>query len=295
MLTMMPCSDYDMPGSSHWSNKHDNSGYAESKAVGVCRGEAKKWAKSQAKRRAREAVMTPLYKTRLCDFFAIGACQKGVLCPYAHGQEDLRPSPDFGRTSICPILRNKGTCNNPDCRYAHSREELQTESALLKTRMCRFYRNGHCAAGQACRFAHTAAELQQTVGDQIGVQMDQWEPVSLPLRESLSAGRGAAAAIRSVDQPAYSSAPEAIGEQVENAVERERRIADFACQPLLAEAPLARLGQAYVDTMSVRPPPLVHCPLPWGLLSQRAKPQLDLAIFDAEFLDDRSISNYAGG
>merc|ERR1719265_964586 len=91
--------------------------------------------------------VTPLYKTRLCNFHLVGACQKGSSCSYAHGEEDLRPSPDFERTSVCPIMLNHGQCDKLNCRYAHNANELRTEHSLLKTKMCSFHVNGICVVG----------------------------------------------------------------------------------------------------------------------------------------------------
>lgn len=109
------------------------------------------------------ASLTPLYKTRLCNFYLRGTCSKGSRCPFAHGAEDLWPSPDFERTSVCPVLLNTGRCDKPHCRYAHSAEELRVEPGMVKTKMCSFYLEGFCVVGQACRFAHTLEELQEAV------------------------------------------------------------------------------------------------------------------------------------
>lgn len=107
--------------------------------------------------------MSPLWKTRLCSFHASGYCKSGSGCAFAHGEEDLRPLPDFQRTSVCPIMLAAGACNRTDCRYAHTCEELRLVPNLLKTRMCSFFLSGDCVVGEACRFAHDASELQQAI------------------------------------------------------------------------------------------------------------------------------------
>lgn len=107
--------------------------------------------------------VTPLYKTRLCNFHVRGACTKGQSCPFAHGAEDLLPSPDFEKTSVCPVMLNNGKCDKPRCRYAHSADELRSAPGLLKTKMCSFHLNGLCVVGEACRFAHTVEELREAV------------------------------------------------------------------------------------------------------------------------------------
>jgi hypothetical protein len=110
-----------------------------------------------------KSLVTPLYKTRLCNFHMMGACHRGAGCSYAHGEQDLRPSPDFERTSVCPTMLKKGFCDKQHCRYAHNAEELRTQAGLLKTKMCNFYMKGLCVVGQACRFAHSKEELQEAM------------------------------------------------------------------------------------------------------------------------------------
>jgi len=112
--------------------------------------------------------LTPLYKTRLCNFYPSGTCSNGLLCGYAHGEEELRRSPDFERTSVCPILLKEGTCKRPDCRYAHSSTDLRTSPVMLKTKMCRFFLTGNCVVGEACRFAHSSDELKEAAHVQQG-------------------------------------------------------------------------------------------------------------------------------
>lgn len=130
--------------------------------------------------------VTPLYKTRLCSFFANGACERGSRCGYAHGEDDLWPSPDFERTSACPTMRKEGVCRNPNCRYAHSVQELRASDGLLKTKMCTFFLNGLCINGQACRFAHSKEELlgavvvQKSVNLGEDVSSETGPPPSLP-------------------------------------------------------------------------------------------------------------------
>lgn len=121
-------------------------------------------------------AVTPLYKTRLCNFFAADACQKGSSCPYAHGPDELRTSPDFERTSVCPVLLSRGTCDREGCRYAHSANELRIAPGLLKTKMCSFHLAGICVVGQACRFAHSSEELQEAVAMQKELISEQPAP-----------------------------------------------------------------------------------------------------------------------
>lgn len=105
----------------------------------------------------------PLWKTRICSFFAAGGCRNAAQCPFAHGEEDLMPSPDFERTSVCPFLLSRGRCDKPGCRYAHHAEELRVQEGLLKTKMCAFYQHDQCIVGEACRFAHSEREIEQAL------------------------------------------------------------------------------------------------------------------------------------
>lgn len=102
---------------------------------------------------------SPLWKTRLCKFAPYGVCQRGDGCMFAHGREELRASPDFTRTSMCPDLL-RGACTNPKCRYAHASHELREIPDLLKTKVCRFHANGTCFLGSHCRFAHCEKEVE---------------------------------------------------------------------------------------------------------------------------------------
>lgn len=110
--------------------------------------------------------VSPLWKTRPCNFYQVGLCRNGSRCAFAHGDEDLRPSPDFERTSVCPVMLSQGECLKPGCRYAHTADELRVAPGLLKTKMCSFFLNGLCVVGEACRFAHSPEELQEAIAVQ---------------------------------------------------------------------------------------------------------------------------------
>lgn len=65
------------------------------------------------------------YKTRMCKFFAVGACNRGDQCTFAHKSEDLCPVPDLTRTQVCPALINTGYCEDETCTFAHDALELR--------------------------------------------------------------------------------------------------------------------------------------------------------------------------
>lgn len=119
--------------------------------------------KARPKETAGKVVekVSPLWKTRLCEFWQVGKCRKGSLCSFAHGQDDLRPSPDFECTSVCPVFLHTGKCDAKGCRYAHSVQQLRVQPHLLKSKMCSFHMLGRCVVGPACRFAHSEEELQE--------------------------------------------------------------------------------------------------------------------------------------
>eukprot|EP00931_Biecheleriopsis_adriatica_P103336 TRINITY_DN7818_c0_g1_i1.p1 TRINITY_DN7818_c0_g1~~TRINITY_DN7818_c0_g1_i1.p1 ORF type:complete len:306 (+),score=40.16 TRINITY_DN7818_c0_g1_i1:145-1062(+) len=104
---------------------------------------------------------SPLWKTTLCRDFPLGKCRfSSKDCIFAHGEGDLRPSPDLTRTSICPTWLRSGQCDKKNCRYAHTFEELRQEKRLIKTQLCKFFMSSSgCIVGSACRFAHGPHEL----------------------------------------------------------------------------------------------------------------------------------------
>lgn len=101
-------------------------------------------------------IKTPLWKTRMCKFMQAGNCGRGEKCQYAHHAHELRPTPDFSMSSICPALQVQGgVCKDPSCRYAHDYGELREVPDLLKTKPCKFWaRAKRCSLGEQCRFAH---------------------------------------------------------------------------------------------------------------------------------------------
>lgn len=49
----------------------------------------------------------------------------GNLCSFAHGEQELRSTPDFFKTSLCNAYL-KGSCKMGDkCRYAHGQDDLR--------------------------------------------------------------------------------------------------------------------------------------------------------------------------
>lgn len=80
---------------------------------------------------AKEVKRLQVHKqTRLCRFFAIGACTRGTACSFAHGQDKLREQPDFSKTRLCANFIEIGSCaEGSECKFAHSKDELRPGSA----------------------------------------------------------------------------------------------------------------------------------------------------------------------
>ncbi|KAK9827654.1 hypothetical protein WJX81_004095 [Elliptochloris bilobata] len=85
----------------------------------------------------------PAYKTRMCEAYDAGRCQRGAACTFAHGAGELRR---FGQPS-------HGTALSPD--------EAAKRNPSYKTRTCEAYDAGRCQRGAACTFAHGASELRR--------------------------------------------------------------------------------------------------------------------------------------
>lgn len=97
---------------------------------------------------------TPFWKTRLCKFWKAGQCTRQD-CGFAHTKTELRKSPNFAMTAICPTLLTNDTCKDPNCRYAHDIQELRKIPDSMKTKTCKFYaQDGNCYMGSRCRFVH---------------------------------------------------------------------------------------------------------------------------------------------
>ncbi|CAK0819966.1 unnamed protein product [Prorocentrum cordatum] len=72
----------------------------------------------------------PLFlKTKLCKFFAVGACSKGSGCKFAHGAGELSELPDFTKTQLCSSFLFFRACTAPGCAFAHSPRELRPRAA----------------------------------------------------------------------------------------------------------------------------------------------------------------------
>jgi len=72
-------------------------------------------------------------KTKLCRFNAIGQCNYGQKCAFAHSSWELENAPDLTKTALC-LAWEKGQCplEAEDCHFAHGSEELRLTPAFNK-------------------------------------------------------------------------------------------------------------------------------------------------------------------
>jgi len=62
----------------------------------------------------------------------MGRCHMGQNCAFAHGETELRSTPDFFKTSLCQNFA-KGSCiHGSKCRFAHGEAELRPPSFTSK-------------------------------------------------------------------------------------------------------------------------------------------------------------------
>jgi hypothetical protein len=50
----------------------------------------------------------------------------------------------------------------PSCSFAHGQEELRSTQEFFKTTICLAFQRGDCNQGACCRFAHGEHELRRT-------------------------------------------------------------------------------------------------------------------------------------
>ena len=63
----------------------------------------------------------------MCQNFMAGRCNSGMNCPFAHGETELRSTPNLYKTSLCLLFLKTGNCVHMDkCRYAHGEQELRS-------------------------------------------------------------------------------------------------------------------------------------------------------------------------
>jgi len=57
--------------------------------------------------------------------YLLGNCKYGDKCNFAHGEDELRSTPDLFKTAICNLW-TQGKCTaGEQCRFAHGYEDLR--------------------------------------------------------------------------------------------------------------------------------------------------------------------------
>ncbi|CAK0837573.1 unnamed protein product [Prorocentrum cordatum] len=100
-----------------------------------------------------------LAKTKFCSYFHRGTCHYGDQCAFAHFASELQSTPNLQKTRLCEAFL-KGCCQKTDCKFAHGKHELITAELFHKTTMCSWHEKGKCRYGDRCRFAHGGDELR---------------------------------------------------------------------------------------------------------------------------------------
>lgn len=71
-----------------------------------------------------------LHKTKMCRFYGMGMCSKGVACTFAHSRTDLQKQPDLQKTHLCLAYQRNGFCRDGSaCKYAHGDQDLRKKAA----------------------------------------------------------------------------------------------------------------------------------------------------------------------
>eukprot|EP00930_Biecheleria_cincta_P096831 TRINITY_DN88613_c0_g1_i1.p1 TRINITY_DN88613_c0_g1~~TRINITY_DN88613_c0_g1_i1.p1 ORF type:complete len:423 (+),score=33.59 TRINITY_DN88613_c0_g1_i1:66-1334(+) len=123
-----------------------------------------------------ERFRQQFFKTQLCQFYSKGRCHRNKLCPYAHGEDELREAPDLCKTALCAKGKD---CQDPNCRFAHHGKELRATDEFLKKDPCKYMiKNGRCFLGKNCRYSHApdlhlAGQQDRAAGQQDRAQGPQ--------------------------------------------------------------------------------------------------------------------------
>jgi hypothetical protein len=70
----------------------------------------------------------------------------------------VQDAPNLFKTQPCEAFA-QGKCNDPDCSFAHGEEELRL-SPNFKNKLCKWFSKGKCRNGSDCGFAHGTEELR---------------------------------------------------------------------------------------------------------------------------------------
>lgn len=105
--------------------------------------------------------MAAFRNTRVCRFYSTGNCSRGKECQFAHGNDELRPQPDFFRTRLCATFVRNGSCaEGPGCKFAHCRAELRPGTSQRARAEAKARRLAQPAAASAVSTITLSAEPQ---------------------------------------------------------------------------------------------------------------------------------------
>lgn len=146
-----------------------------------------------AAKKARDATKW-LHKTKLCVYSIQGTCRLGSKCSFAHTASEVQEAPNLHKTQLCEAF-SQGNCTNENCTFAHGEEELRL-SPNFKNKLCKWFGKGKCRNGAECGFAHGTEELRHQRDEKVGIapppglslqvdEADKKEPLVLDLEGSL--------------------------------------------------------------------------------------------------------------
>jgi len=99
-----------------------------------------------------------LHKTKLCVYRVQGACRLGSKCSFAHSVGEVQDAPNLHKTQMCEAFL-AGNCTRENCTFAHGDEELRL-SPNFKNKLCKWFGKGKCRNGVECGFAHGQEQLR---------------------------------------------------------------------------------------------------------------------------------------
>merc|ERR1712066_248452 len=116
-------------------------------------------------------------KVALCEFWTQGACTKGALCKFAHGEHQIGdPVPDpsiiaWIKEDTCAVHGKKRGAQylmlseygnmvcKPGFECKGGTENLDEE--MKASTPCRFFALGTCTKGDECEWSHEISEMQR--------------------------------------------------------------------------------------------------------------------------------------
>lgn len=108
---------------------------------------------------SRTILRNQLTKTRMCSYHIKGFCKAGNSCCFAHSKDEVQVAPNLQKTRLCEDFA-AGRCNKTNCPFAHGAAELRTTEVFYKSKLCTWHEKGCCQNGTSCRFAHSKSELK---------------------------------------------------------------------------------------------------------------------------------------